>query len=41
MKEINPIKELIRLFNNIDYQRIANQAGIIFNHIRKQVTVKK
>lgn len=36
MKEINPIKELIRLFNNIDYQRIANQAGIIFNHIRKQ-----
>lgn len=36
MKEINPIKELIRLFNNIDYQRIANQTGIIFNHIRKQ-----
>lgn len=36
MKEINPIKELIRLFNNIDYQRIANQASIIFNHIRKQ-----
>lgn len=36
MKEINPIKELIRLFNNIDYQRIANQAGIILNHIRKQ-----
>lgn len=36
MKEINPIKELIRLFNNIDYQRIANQANIIFNHIRKQ-----
>lgn len=36
MKEINPIKELIRLFKNIDYQRITNQAGIIFNHIRKQ-----
>lgn len=37
--EINPIKEIIRLFKNIDYQRITNNASIILAQIKRQAMV--
>lgn len=37
--EINPIKEIIRLFKNIDYQRISNNASIILAQIKRQAMV--
>lgn len=37
--EVKPIKEIIRLFKNIDYQRISNNASIILAQIKRQAMV--
>lgn len=37
--EVNPIKEIIRLFKNIDYQRISKNASIILAQIKSQAMV--